>query len=270
MTTLTLPLRDVWAGDRLREVDEDWAAVLAASMREQGQMAPIEVRETPGKIRPYGLVAGAHRLRALELNGADTVVAVLFEGDEVDAKLREIDENLMRHELSALDRATFLAERKAVYEELHPATKHGGDRRSDQVDSLVHLVPRFTKATAERLGLDERTIRRAVRQHAALHADVRKRLTGTWLANSGQQLDLLAAYKHDEQIATVDLLFTELSDGAKRPKSVGEALDQLRGVAVLPGNKDEAAFATFASLWRKGSPALRRRIGNFVSKESKK
>ena len=94
--------------------------------------------------------------------------------------------------------------------------------------------------------------------------------SGTWLANSAQQLDLLAACRHDEQIGAIDRLFATPEDGTKPPKSVGEALDQIRGVDVLPRNRDEAAFATFASLWRKGSPSLQRRIRTFVSKESPK
>ena len=175
MNTLTLPLDDIFLGDRLRQIDEGWAEALAANMAVQGQMTPIEVRATPDKVRPYALVAGAHRMRALEIIGAETAIATVFEGDDLAAKLREIDENLMRHELTALDRATFLAERKIVYEALNPDTRRGKYSRPSINDKVVVYPPSFSESTAERLGFDKRTIERAVRRHAALHADVRRR-----------------------------------------------------------------------------------------------
>jgi hypothetical protein len=57
-------------------------------------------------------------------------------------------------------------------EELHPETKHGGDRKSDQVDKLSTRSDRFTAATAEATGRDERTIRRAAARGEALGNDL--------------------------------------------------------------------------------------------------
>jgi ParB family chromosome partitioning protein len=65
-----------------------------------------------------------------------------------------------------------LARRKAIYEELHPKTKHGGDRRSDQVANLSTRNDRFTESTASMTGKDERSIRRAVARGEALGDDL--------------------------------------------------------------------------------------------------
>lgn len=206
-------------------------------------------------------------MRALELLEWDTVQAVVFEGDELAGRLREIDENLMRHELTALDRATFLAERQSVYEALHPETKQNGNRDLGPQKQFVATVGGFAKNAAERLGFDKRTIERAVRMHARLNPDARRRGSGTWLADHAQQLDLLASCKGSEQLAAINLLFGAAADGFVRPKTVGAALDQVRGVVLLPPNPDDAAFAAFLSLWRKRSPAFRRRVRDFAQKE---
>ena len=92
--------------------------------------------------------------------------------------------------LRQLDRATFLAEPKSVYEALYPETKHGDNNRFLPSGQNGHLgVPRYSAEVAERLGLGERTVRRSVKLYQSLHIDARRRLTGTWLADHGQQLD---------------------------------------------------------------------------------
>ena len=76
------------------------------------------------------LVAGWHRLEATRQLKHDTIRAVVLEGLDADAALlTEIDENLVRADLSPAERAIHLAERKRLYEKLHPQTKHGGDRK---------------------------------------------------------------------------------------------------------------------------------------------
>ena len=43
------------------------------------------------------------------------------------AELAEIDENLVRGKQAPAQEASAIFRRKAIYEELHPETKHGGD-----------------------------------------------------------------------------------------------------------------------------------------------
>ncbi|CAN2533045.1 hypothetical+protein [Methylocapsa aurea] len=86
--------------------------------------------------------------------------------------------------------ASAIFRRKRIYEELHPETKHGGDRKSDQVDNLSTRSERFTAATSEATGKDERTIRRAAARGEALGADL-KSIAGTSL-DKGVELDALA------------------------------------------------------------------------------
>jgi ParB family chromosome partitioning protein len=51
--------------------------------------------------------------------------------------------------------------RKAIYEELHPETKHGGDRKSDQTANFATRSDSFVSATSDATGKAERTVRLA-------------------------------------------------------------------------------------------------------------
>ena len=66
LSVVSISLTETDVGNRLRGIDDDVAAVIAASIQEQGQRTPIEVRKV-GKR--YRLIAGAHRMRALALAG---------------------------------------------------------------------------------------------------------------------------------------------------------------------------------------------------------
>jgi len=68
--------------------------------------------------------------------------------------------------------ASAIFRRKAIYETIHPETKHGGDRKSDQVANSATRSDRFTSATSEATGKSERTIRRAAARGEALGSDL--------------------------------------------------------------------------------------------------
>ncbi|MCW8305591.1 ParB N-terminal domain-containing protein [Acidiphilium sp. PA] len=111
---LTVPMSQIEVSDRLRIVDQAEVQKLAVSISKTKQISPVEVRAiAPGQ---YRLVAGAYRIAAIKSLGQTQVRAVLFEGNDDEARLREIDENLYRQELSPFDQAEFLAERRIVWE----------------------------------------------------------------------------------------------------------------------------------------------------------
>src|SRR5215831_589567 len=74
---------------------------LAASMRKIGLQTPITVRTRLGDGAHYDLVTGAHRLAAAKALGWQTIDCFVTDVDDPNAELWEIDENLMREEVSA-------------------------------------------------------------------------------------------------------------------------------------------------------------------------
>ena len=150
---LLLPPASIDIVDRLRPVDYDFVAVIAASMEQRGQDQPIIVRLVEGRHR---LVAGAHRHAAALALEWQTIRCELQDLDDDQARLCEIDENLARRELAPLDRSIFLTQRKQTWDRLHPDAGDGGDRRSEVFRSHRVRSDRFSRQAADKTGLSER------------------------------------------------------------------------------------------------------------------
>ena len=113
--------------DRLRASDSGKVASLADSIKKLGLMNPISIRPD------NRLIAGLHRLEACKLLGWSTIPAIIQDYHaihaadvaELYAELAEIDENLIRNDLTELQQGLQHARRKAVYEKLHPEAKAG-------------------------------------------------------------------------------------------------------------------------------------------------
>ena len=256
---VSLRIDDIAEGDRLRGLDPDYVALIRASIEAHGLMQPIEVR-AKDKSGKFVLISGAHRLAAVMGLNWTEIDARIFEGDDVKAELRQIDENLFRRELSALDRATFLARRKELYEAENPNTRKGGDRRSDQSDKFVALIPSFTSATAEKLGVDVRSVQRAIQRHERLAPDVRGKIATTYLANKGSELDAISRLPPDEQRKVVQHI---LGRKDERP-TVAAAVAALRGKTAPEKSATEKQYGWFLSLWKRCGAPARRKIRAFL------
>lgn len=250
---VAIPLELIDAIDRLREVDEAYATVMAASFVERGQRTPIEIVRRGDRFR---LVFGATRYRAAQIAELPTIKAVITEADDAELRLREIDENLIRNELTALDRARFLAERKRIYEALNPEAKHGANRFTRDAN-LATLS--FSADIAEKTDLSERTIQRAVALAEALSPDVVKALQHTPLARNQSALETLAKHPAKRQEAAVSLLLAEENPA----KSVNEAFDRLDGRAVKPA--EEKHLSKAVDLWGRMSAKDRRAFLGFLA-----
>ena len=112
-----IALRDIAYAERWRGVNEGNVNRLGGSMREVGLINPIILRPQAGI--GYWLVAGLQRIEAARRLHWDSIPAIIVETNDTEARIAEIDENLMRGELSAAERAMHVTERKRLYEEAH-------------------------------------------------------------------------------------------------------------------------------------------------------
>ena len=104
----TIPLADIHPGryQPRRSFDEAGLAELAQSIREQGLMQPVLVRERPQG--GYELVAGERRWRAARKAGLTAVPAVVKDVTDQQASVMALIENIQREDLKPLDEASGL------------------------------------------------------------------------------------------------------------------------------------------------------------------
>jgi ParB-like chromosome segregation protein Spo0J len=149
----------------------------------------------------------------------ESIPAIVLEGLDADeAELREIDENLIRADLTDAERAAHHARRQELHQQKHPETKHGGDRKGKKSSGQNgHSNERYTKETAPQTGESERTVRRHVARGKKIAnvADV----VGTSL-DKGNELDALAKMSPERQ--------SELIEKAKAGEKVS-ARDSTKG-----------------------------------------
>lgn len=104
---------------------------------------------------------------------------------DVSIELAEIDENLIRNELTVLERAEYLKRRKEIYEALHPETKQttGRELAEKRWNATEIISPAsFADDTAAKSGLTARTIRQDVQIASDISDDVKESTKGHPLA----------------------------------------------------------------------------------------
>jgi ParB family transcriptional regulator, chromosome partitioning protein len=268
MKTPTLLKRDtvsidlIEVADRLRPVSEAGVESLVASITELGVMKdPIHLRQKKGG--KLVLIAGGHRLEAARRLGWAEVSAHIW--DEVTddwARLMEVDDNLAGAEMNALDTAVFLAERKKVYEKLHPEAKASTGaalvaRRWNTTDTMS--VVSFAASTAEKFGLTDRHVRRMIAVGSALDRRDLSQLRGAPKPVTLADLQVIAKAKsNDERSHIVEAL------GAGTAKSAGAARAEFtaRSMGIQPTIKDpvETAHLALSALWARAPKAAKRRF----------
>lgn len=199
---MNIPIDNITTFDRVRQASRPQVDALVASIREVGLLNPITVAPTDGG---FALVAGMHRLEACRVLGMTAVPAITLDLDANQRIIAECDENLCAPTLTATERAEFTRRRKAAYEALHPETRHGGDRKSDQVANLATRseTARFTADTAASTGQSERAVQRDAERGEKVSDDALGMIKGTRL-DTGKYLDSIKNLAPEDQVAKVE------------------------------------------------------------------
>lgn len=193
---MLVKIDEIIIGENRRSVNPERVKELAASIQEIGLLNPITITEDK-----Y-LVAGLHRIEAYKLLGRTEIEATVVSLSELDAELAQIDENLIRNELTVLERAEQLKRRKEIYEAKYPESKAYSSekqrlRRKQEPADIVSAG--FTEDTASKIGVSPRTIRRDVQIAEDLADEVKEAIRNTDLADNKTELLRLARLDEKEQ-----------------------------------------------------------------------
>ncbi len=159
-----------------RSLDMGHVKELADSIQELGLLNPLTID------RENFLIAGLHRLEAVKALGWMDVECTVSSLEGLAAELAEIDENFIRNDLSPVEYGEMLLRRKEIYETLHPETKRGGDRRSDEIKRTkcpFDPAKSFVDDTADKLGVAPRTVRRQIQTAKNLTSETKEIIKGT-------------------------------------------------------------------------------------------
>ena len=161
-----------------READPDGVQELVDSISKVGLLNPITIDQE------HTLIAGLHRLEAAKLLGWTEIECNVSSLEGLLAELAEVDENVVRKGLSAVEYSDLLLRRKEIYEALHPETKNGGDRKSEKIRIAKcnsDSAKPFIQDTAEKLGVHPATVARQIQTAKNLTSEAKDiiRDTGT-------------------------------------------------------------------------------------------
>ncbi|MGV0879466.1 ParB N-terminal domain-containing protein [Martelella sp. FLE1502] len=246
----SLPIQNIVRRPDVRPLNIDAVASIADSIASVGLINPVRVRATGDG---WEVIAGSHRLEACKRLGLVEIECIVVADDDLHAELAMIDENLMRAELSASERASQTARRKAIYLELHPETAahvagaYGSNKaQGNATDNLS--AASFSAETAKATGKDERTVRRDAERGEKVIPEVIAMIAGTKL-DTGTYLDRIKNLSPNDQVVA-----------AKRDLSALRSNEKPQKPTPAPKNEfdvHEAQVSALMAAWNKASKEAR-------------
>jgi len=181
---------------RQRRLAEEKVAQISLSIQSLGLLQPVVL------TKDNVLVAGLHRLEACKRLGWQEIDCVIKEYNELEAELAEIDENLIRAELTVLERAEHLKRHKELFEAKWPETKAVTGKalaKKRWNATEINFAASFAAYAAAKTGVTERTIRQEVQIAANIADDVKEMIRGTPTENHKDNLIRLAKMDDGKQ-----------------------------------------------------------------------
>jgi ParB family chromosome partitioning protein len=142
-TLHTLPVDALMAGkyQPRKHWDEDKLAELAESIRAQGVIQPIVVREIhENGGRTYEIIAGERRWRASRMAGLAEIPVVVREVDDRTVVAMALIENIQREDLNPLEEATALQRLIDEFDLTHAQTAEAVGRSRAAVSNMLRLL----------------------------------------------------------------------------------------------------------------------------------
>lgn len=121
-----------------RDMDQDALEELAESIRQQGIMQPIIVRETTKNV--FEIIAGERRWRAAQLAGLDKVPVIIRDVPDNAAVAMALIENIQRENLNAMEEATALQRLQEEFQLTQQEVAQAVGKSRSTVTNLLRLI----------------------------------------------------------------------------------------------------------------------------------
>jgi ParB family chromosome partitioning protein len=238
----TVPVDEIKIGDNRRPLKEETVGELMKSIQTNGLLNPITVD------KQRNLIAGLHRLTAYKRLGMKEIDCNIVDYKDSDqARLAEIDENLIRNELEALERADLWLEREQLLERMGLRAKPGDNQHTLKAGEMIS-PPRTNRELAQEIGFSERTLQHGLQIAKNTHPEVKKKIKGTAIAKSPTNLVKVARAGSKERLAAQEaqkaLLEAEAKgdteEAIKQAKLLEQALTEQKQQQMLVVESAEA------------------------------
>jgi ParB-like chromosome segregation protein Spo0J len=231
----TVAVAEVEVIGRRREVEPEKVKTIAASMSKIGLRTPITLRRIKKGLGTtvLVLVAGGYRLAAAESLGWKDIDAFIMEGDETDARMWQLIEDVHRAELTALQRAESVAELVQLV------------RKSEKGGQLAHPGgpqphDRGISRAAKALGFTREEVRRSL-DIAGISAEAKAKAKEHGLDKNQSALLKIAKQKgSDAQLAKIGEIKESKPTAVPKASSTGAATKK-KGTKKSPGAAAKAA-----------------------------
>ena len=237
---LQVQISSIGPWSKNRRIWEENVKNLEISIAQVGLMQPITLRLWPSEeagAYEYQLIAGGHRFEACKRLGATTIAARCIEADDYKAALLSVDENCIRAEPSAIERALAFGSLREAYD-----AKHGhdvspgvaGGKARQQIES----VESFAVITGRAVSLSDKTIRRDLQFFATFGRQSLEKIVRTTLDSFSEltalkELDVDKRRSLFEQAARgVNISAKPDAQALRTAKVMEAALDAANAVAV--------------------------------------
>jgi site-specific DNA-methyltransferase (adenine-specific) len=212
-----IPLDRITIPRRKRQIDDEKVEDIVDSINNVELIQPIIV--TP-KGKNYELVAGAHRYRAFKLLGRKNIPAITVESDAKKIELIEIDENLIRNELTALERAEHLTRRDELLKELGQRARSGQGRPQKNPAIIAGFKLKTTSDIARETGRSVRSVQTDIQIYKNIDDGVKRKIRGTPLANIKTELFYLSQLDKLVQLAVVEKIICGEAKKVKKAAAI--------------------------------------------------
>ncbi len=177
---------------------------LVESIKELGLLNPITLN------KDMTLIAGYHRLQACKELNCNKISAVIIDVDEIKSELIEIDENIIRKDLTTLERAEQLKRRKELYEKVNPESSSDYVKAQNLPKRNNFVLGKeqksFTKDTALKTGKSQRSIQQDIQIANNISEEVKAEIKGTEFENKKTALLQIAKAPIEKQSGVFERL----------------------------------------------------------------